>query len=60
MCRKWAPYLRLAGRGLRAVDTRYGGKWAWLAGRGSCTASRREWQAGRNGSVRLDWGRSSL
>jgi len=26
------------------VDTRYGGKWAWLAG--------------RNGPVRLDWGES--
>jgi len=31
---KWAPYLRLAGRGLRVVDKRYGGKWAWLAGLG--------------------------
>ena len=41
------------------VDARYGGKWAWLAGRGRCTASRPEWQAGRNGWVRLDWGRSS-
>jgi len=30
-----------------------------LAGRGRCTA-RPEWQAGRNGSVRLDWGRSSV
>jgi len=40
----WAPYLRLAGRGMRVVNTRYGGKWAWLAG--------------RNGSVRLDCGRS--
>jgi len=26
-------------------------EWAWLAGRGRCTASRREWQAGSNGSV---------
>jgi len=34
-------------------DTRYGGKWAWLAWRGPCTASRPEWQAGRNGSVRV-------
>jgi len=40
-----APYLRLARRGLRMVDTRYGGKWAWLAGHGSCRASRHEWQA---------------
>jgi len=37
-------------------DTRYGGKWALLAGRGPCTASRPEWQAGRNGSVRIDCG----
>jgi len=40
------------------VDTPYGGKWAggkwaWLAGRGRCMASRPEWQAGRNGLVRL-------
>ena len=57
---KWAPYLRRPGRGLRVVDTRYGGKWAWLARRGRCTGSRQaEWQAGRNGLVRLDWGRSS-
>ena len=58
--RKWAPYLRLAGRGLRVVGTRYGLMWAWLAGRGRCTASRPEWLAGRNGSVRLEWGRSSV
>ena len=38
------------------VATRYGGKWALLAGRGPCTASRPEWQAGRNGSVRIDCG----
>jgi len=37
-------------------DTRYGGKWAWLAGRGPCTTSRPEWQAGRNGSMRVDCG----
>jgi len=43
----------VAGCGLCMVDTRYGGKWAWLAGRGRCTASRPEWQAERNGSV---WG----
>jgi len=41
------------------VDTRYGGKWAWLAERVRCTASRPEWLAGHNGSVHLDWGRSS-
>jgi len=39
-------------------STRYGGKWAWMTGRGRCTASRPEWQAGRNGSVCLSWGRS--
>jgi len=34
----------------------YGGKWAWLAGRGLCTGSRPEWpQAGRNGSGVLAW-----
>jgi len=43
----------------RVVGSRYGGKWAWLAGRGRCTASTPEWLAGRNGSVRLDWERST-
>jgi len=51
--RKWAPHLRQAGRGLHVVDTHYAGKWAWLAGRGRCMASRPEWKAGRNGSVHL-------
>jgi len=32
-------------------DTRYGGKWAWLAGRGRCTASSLAQRA-----VRIDWG----
>jgi len=27
-------------------ETRYGGKWAWLARRGPCAASRPEWQLG--------------
>jgi len=53
------PYLRLAGHGLRVVNACYGGKWAWLTGRGHCMASRPEWQARHNGSVHLDWGRSS-
>jgi len=35
-------------------DTRYGGKWAWLAGRGRCTAS--SWA---QRAVRIDWGLSS-
>ena len=43
-------YLQMAGHGLRVVDTRYGGKWAWLAGLGPCMASSPEWQAGRHGS----------
>jgi len=30
-------------------DTRYGGKWAWLAGRGRCTVSR---QLGAKGGAR--------
>jgi len=34
---KWAPYLRLGGRG-------------------RCTATRPEWQAARNRSVRVDCG----
>ena len=51
-----ALYLRLAGRGLRVVDTRCGGKWARLAGRGRCTASRPECKAGRNGSVSMPRG----
>ena len=51
-------YLRLAGRGLLEVDTL---RWeVGVAGRGRCTASRPERQAGRNGSVCLDWGRSSM
>jgi len=34
-------------------DTRYGGKRAWLAGRGRCTASSwAQW------AVRVDWGLS--
>ena len=37
-------------------NTRYGGKWAWLALRAPCTASRPEWQAGHNGSVHVDCG----
>jgi len=36
------------------------GKWAWLAGRGHCTASTPEWLAGRNVSVCFDWGCSSI
>jgi len=40
--RKWATYMQLAVRGLDVVDTRYGIKWAWLAGRGRCTESRPE------------------
>jgi len=37
-------------------STRYGGNWAWLARHGPCTASRPEWQAGCNGSLRVDCG----
>ena len=45
----WAA-LAVAGCAWSALgDTGYGGKWAWLAGRGPCMASRPEWQAGRNG-----------
>ena len=55
----WAPYLRLAGRGLGVVDTRYGVECAWLAGRGRCTESRPELEISNNGLVRLDRGRSS-
>jgi len=55
-----APYLRLAWRGLRVVDICYGGKCASLTGRGRGTASRHEWLGGRNWSVRLDCGRSSV
>jgi len=36
------PYMQLAGRGLDVVDTRYGIKWAWQAGRGRCMESRPE------------------
>jgi len=35
-------------------ETRYGGKWAWLAGRGRCTAS--SWA---QRAVRVDLGLSS-
>jgi len=35
-------------------NTRYSRKWAWLGGCGPCMASRPEWQAGRNGSMRVD------
>jgi len=38
----WARYLRLAVGSLGVVDTRYGVKCAWLAGRGLCTESRPE------------------
>jgi len=43
---------RPAARGLR-VATQYGGKWAWLAGRGYCTAS--SWA---QRAVRFHWGLS--
>jgi len=38
------------------VGASFAAGWAWSL-RG--TASRLEWLAGRNGSVRLDWGRST-
>ena len=38
----WAPYLRLAGRGLGVVDARYGVKCAWPAVRDRCAESRPE------------------
>jgi len=42
----WAGYAR--------GETRYGGKWAWLALRGRCTAS--SWA---QRAVRVDWRLSS-
>jgi len=36
-------------------ETRYGGKWAWLAGHSHCTAS--SWA---QRAVRVDWGLSSI
>jgi len=56
--RTWAPYMGALAAASWAWSargyTRYGGKWAWLAGCGPCTTSRPEWQAGRSGSMRVD------
>ena len=57
--RKCPPYMgALAAAGwARSArgDPRYGGKWAWLAGRGRCTAS--SWA---QRAVHVDWGFSSI
>jgi len=44
----------------QAVRWRKRAPYLRLAGRGHCTVSRREWLAGRNASLRLDWRRSTL
>jgi len=57
----WSTHATVgSGRGWLGVDdARIFRPSALLAGRGRCTASTPEWLAGRNGSVHLQWGRSS-